>query len=171
MLPFGKGVAKNETKAIALLQDAAAAHDPRAMDQLGNCYHKAIGVARDDRKAFRFYSAAANLNYLDSRGNLGVLYLTSDETDLGKDQAARTEKALNLFRDGAKEKNAFCMFLYARCFEAGTGVDANPSEAIDWYRRAAEGGIARPRIGAGNIGRLQVRVGTNKNLVTRLSAA
>lgn len=137
---YGKGVAKNETKAIALLQDAAAAHDPRAMDQLGTCYHKAIGVARDDRKAFRFYSAAANLNYLDSRGNLGVLYLTSDETDLGKDQAARTEKALNLFRDGAKEKNAFCMFLYARCFEAGTGVDANPSEAIDWYRRAAEGG-------------------------------
>jgi serine/threonine protein kinase/TPR repeat protein len=137
---YGKGVTKNETKAIALLQDAAAAHDPRAMDQLGTCYHKGIGVARDDRKAFRFYNAAANLNYLDSRGNLGVLYLTSDETELGKDQAARTEKAVALFREGAKQKNAFCMFLYARCFEAGTGVDANPSEAIDWYRRAAEAG-------------------------------
>jgi serine/threonine protein kinase/TPR repeat protein len=137
---YGKGVTKNETKAIALLQDAAAAHDPRAMDQLGTCYHKGIGVARDDRKALRFYNAAANLNYLDSRGNLGVLYLTSDETELGKDQAARTEKAVALFREGAKQKNAFCMFLYARCFEAGTGVDANPSEAIDWYRRAAEAG-------------------------------
>jgi uncharacterized protein len=137
---LGKGVSKNETKAIALLQDAAAAHDPRAMDQLGTCFHKGIGVARDDRKAFRFYNAAANLNYLDSRGNLGVLYLTSDETDLGKDQTARTEKAVSLFREGAKQNNAFCMFLYARCFEAGTGVDASLSEASDWYRRAAEAG-------------------------------
>jgi serine/threonine protein kinase len=137
---LGKGVSKNEAKAIALLQDAAAAHDPRAMDQLGTCFHKGIGVARDDRKAFRFYNAAANLNYLDSRGNLGVLYLTSDETDLGKDQTARTEKAVSLFREGAKQNNAFCMFLYARCFEAGTGVDASLSEASDWYRRAAEAG-------------------------------
>ena len=137
---LGKGVAKNETKAIALLQDAAAAHDPRAMDQLGTCYHKGIGVARDDRKAFRFYNAASNLNYLDSRGNLGVLYLTSDETDLGKDETARTEKAVNLFREGAKQNNAFCMFLYARCFELGTGVDENLGEATDWYRRAAEAG-------------------------------
>ncbi len=137
---FGKGVTKNEKKAIALLHDAAAARDPRAMDQLATCYHKGIGVGRDDREAYRLYSAAAKLNYLDSVGNLGVLYLTSDETDLGKDDAARTQKALDLFRDGAKQNNAFCMYLYARCFEAGTGVEANPTEASDWYRRAAEAG-------------------------------
>jgi TPR repeat protein len=137
---FGKGVTKNESKAIALLQDAAAANDPRAMDQLATCYHKAIGVKRDGREAFRLYSAAAKLGYLDSTGNLGVLYLTSDETDLGKNQTARTEKAVDLFREGAKQENAFCMFLYARCFELGTGVSANASEASDWYRRAAEAG-------------------------------
>jgi serine/threonine protein kinase len=137
---FGKGVNKNEATAIHLLQDAAAASDPRAMDQLGNCYHKGIGVAADDSAAFRQYSAAAKLNYLDSVGNLGVLYLTSDKTDLGKNEAARTQKAVGLFRDGAKQNNAFCMYLYARCFEAGTGVDVNPNEASDWYRRAAEAG-------------------------------
>ena len=137
---FGKGLTKNETKAVALLHDAAAASDPRAMDQLATCYHKGIGVGRDDREAFRLYSAAAKLNYLDSAGNLGVLYLTSDQTDLGKNEAARTRKALDLFRDGAKQNNAFCMFLYARCFEAGTGVEANSTEASDWYRRAAEAG-------------------------------
>jgi TPR repeat protein len=133
-------VNKNESKAIGLLQEAAAAKDARAMDLLGNCYHKGIGVAPDDAAAFRQYRAAAQLNYLDSVGNLGVLYLTSDQTDLGKNVAARTQKAVSLFRDGAKKNNAFCMFLYARCFEAGTGVDANPTEASDWYRRAAEAG-------------------------------
>ena len=137
---FGKGVTKNETKAVALLRDAVAARDPRAIDQLATCYHKGIGIAHDDREAFRLYSAAAKLNYLDSAGNLGVLYLTSDQTDLGKNETARTQKALDLFRDGAKRNNAFCMYLYARCFEAGTGVEANPGEAGDWYRRAAEAG-------------------------------
>jgi len=137
---LGKGVMKNETKAVALLKDAAAAKDPRAMDQLGNCYHKGIGVARNDREAFRLYETAANSGYPDSAGNLGVLYLTSEETDLGKNQSARTQKAFGLFRDGAKENNAFCMYLYARCFEVGTGVNADPKEAIAWYRRAAAAG-------------------------------
>ena len=137
---YGKGVIKNEAKAVSLLQDAAAAKDPRAMDQLATCYHKGIGITRNDREAFRLYSAAAKLNYLDSVGNLGVLYLTSDETDLGKDQAARAQKAVGLFRDGAGQNNAFCMYLYARCFELGTGVEANPTEASDWYRRAAAAG-------------------------------
>ena len=137
---YGKGVTRNEAKAVSLLQNGAAAEDPRAMDQLATCYHKGIGITRNDREAFRLYSAAAKLNYLDSAGNLGVLYLTSAETDLGKDQAARTKKAVGLFRDGAGQNNAFCMYLYARCFELGTGVEANPTEASDWYRRAAEAG-------------------------------
>jgi TPR repeat protein len=137
---YGKGVSKNEGKAVSLLQDAAAANDPRAMDQLATCYHKGIGAAPNDKEAFKLYTKAAQMNYLDSLGNLGVLYLTSDQTDLGRDQAARTQKALNLFREGAKQNNAFCMYLYARCYELGTGVDANATEAKDWYRRAAEAG-------------------------------
>ena len=137
---YGKGVSKNEGKAVSLLQDAAAANDPRAMDQLATCYHKGIGTAPDDKEAFKLYARAAQLNYLDSAGNLGVLYLTSDQTDLGRDQAARTQKALGLFRDGARQNNAFCMYLYARCYELGTGVEANATEASHWYRRAAVAG-------------------------------
>jgi serine/threonine protein kinase/TPR repeat protein len=138
---LGKGVTKNEAKAIQLLKEAATANDPRAMDQLANCYHKGIGVAQDDKEAFRLYSEAAKLNYLDSLGNLGVLYLTSNDTELGKDERARAQKAVSLFRDGTKQNNAFCMFLFARCLEAGTGVERNPSEAANWYRRSAEAGI------------------------------
>ncbi len=137
---YGKGVSKNESKAVALLQDAAAANDPRAMDQLATCYHKGIGVTPNDKEAFKLYAKAAQMNYVDSAGNLGVLYLTSEQTDLGRDQAARTQKALSLFRDGAKQNNAYCMYLYARCYELGNGVEANATEAKDWYRRAAEAG-------------------------------
>ncbi len=137
---FGKGVSKNESKAVTLLRNAVSSNEPRAMDQLANCYHKGLGVNRDDAEAFRLYSQAAKLGYLDSNGNLGVLYLTSDATDLGKNETARTNSAIRLFREGARGNNAFCMYLYARCLEAGTGVAANPTEASEWYRRAAEGG-------------------------------
>jgi TPR repeat protein len=137
---FGKGVTKNESKAISLLRDAVAAKDPRAMDQLANCYHKGIGVAQNDAEAFRLYSQAASLHYLDSSGNLGVLYLTSEATNLGKNVPARTQAAVKLFRDGAKENNPFCMYLYARCLEAGTGMPQDVNAAADWYRRAAEAG-------------------------------
>jgi serine/threonine protein kinase len=137
---FGKGISKNETKAIGLLKDAAAANEPHAIDQLANCYHKGIGVTQDDKEAFRLYNQAAKLNYFDSLGNLGVLYISSAETDLGKDERARREKAVSLFRNGARQNNALCMFNYARCLETGTGIAANLTEATDWYRRSAEAG-------------------------------
>lgn len=137
---YGKGVGKNDGNAVSTLEDAAAANDPRALDQLATCYHKGIGVSPNDKEAFKLYARAAQMNYLDSAGNLGVLYLTSDQTDLGRDQAARTQKALSLFREGARQNNVFCMYLYARCYELGTGVEANATEAKDWYRRAAEAG-------------------------------
>ena len=76
----------------------------------------------------------------DSVGNLGVLYLTSEATDLRKIVPARTQAAVKLFRDGAKENNAFCMYLYARCLEAGNGMPQDVTAATDWYRRAAEAG-------------------------------
>ncbi len=101
---------------------------------------RASASRQNDREAFRLYNEAAKLNYLASTGNLGVLYLASDETDLGKNLTARRQKAVSLFRDGARQENAYCMYLYARCFELGEGVETNPAEASNWYRRAAQAG-------------------------------
>jgi len=90
---FGKGINKNETKAIDLLKDAAAANESHAIDQLANCYHKGIGVTQDDKEAFRLWTQAAKLNYPVSFGNLGVLYLTSAETDFGQRRARPGRKS------------------------------------------------------------------------------
>jgi len=136
----GKGVAKDEPKAVDLLKEAVEGSDARAMDMLANCYHKGIGVTKDSRAAFGLYDQAAKAGYLDAFGNLGVLYLTTDATDLGKDQRARMQKAVQLFQEGAQQNNAFCMYLFAQCLESGTGVAKSPSEALNWYRRSAEAG-------------------------------
>ena len=149
---FGKGVTKNETKAVALLQDAAAAKDPRAMDQLATCYHKGIGITRDDREAFRLYSAAAKLNYLDSVGNLGVLYLTSDRNGSREKSKPRARKRrVDLFRDGAKtEQRLLHVSLCALLRSSAPGLKPIPPRraiGIGGRRRRA---IDRPRIGAGS---------------------
>jgi TPR repeat protein len=140
---FGKGVPKkNEARGIALLKDAAAANEPHAMDRLGTCYHTGVGVSRDDKEASGWYTKAAKIGYGDSFGNLGVLYLTSTETELGKSEKTREERAVSLFREGIKQNNPFCLFLYAQCLESGKGVAADPKEAETYYRRAAEAGNA-----------------------------
>ena len=142
---FGKGVAKNEARGAALLKDAAGANDAHAMDQLADCYHHGIGVPRDDKEAYRLFSQAAKLGYGDSFGNLGVLYLTSADTELGKNEKARTDRAVSLFLEGVKQNNPFCLFLYAQCLESGKGVNVDPKAAESFYRRAAEAGNVAAR--------------------------
>jgi serine/threonine protein kinase len=142
---YGKGVAKNEARAAALLKDAAGANDPHAMDLLAHCYHKGIGVPHDDKEAYRLFTQAAKLGYGDSFGNLGVLYLTSVDTELGKNEKARTDRAVSLFREGVKLNNPFCLFLYAQCLESGKGVTVDLKEAESFYRRAAEAGNVAAR--------------------------
>ena len=142
---FGKGVAKNEARGAALLKDAAGANDAHAMDLLAHCYHKGIGVPHDDKEAQRLFTQAAKLGYGDSFGNLGVLYLTSADTELGKNEKARKDRAVSLFREGVKQNNPFCLFLYAQCLESGTGVTVDLKEAESFYRRAAEAGNAAAR--------------------------
>jgi serine/threonine protein kinase len=138
----GKGVAKNQTRGVALLKDAAGANDARAKDLLADCYHHGTGVARDDKEAARLFSEAARLGYFDSYGNLGVIYLSSTNTELGKDEKARAERAVSLFKEGVNQNNPRCLYLFARCLESGTGVKADLKEAETNYRRAAEGGNA-----------------------------
>src|SRR5207237_9692675 len=69
-----------------------------------------------------------------------VTHHTSSKTHRGTDRAKRTQKAVRLLRDGARQNNALCMYLYARCLESGTGVSADAQEAVVWYRRAANSG-------------------------------
>lgn len=138
----GKGVNADASKAVSLLKTSVAAGDPRAMDLLADCYHKGVGVAADDREAFRLSGDAAARGYTAALANLGVIYLTSSETELGGDKKARSEKAADLFQTGARGGDPYCMYLYARCLESGTGLAVDSNRAVEYYRKAAEGGEA-----------------------------
>ena len=128
-------LAKNDVKAVELLQEAIDAGNLRAMDQLATCYDKGIGIAVDYKKAFELYSRAAELGFHHSLGNLAVLYINGKVSN-------RSEplKAIALLKQGIKAGDDFCLFLYARCLESGTGAKPNRALARDTYKEAAEAG-------------------------------
>jgi TPR repeat protein len=127
---FGKGVPRDVGKGLAYLEEAAAKDEPHALDRLGDHYFKEKNYA----KARAAFEKAWSLEWVPAIGNLGVLYVNGN--GVPKDEA----KAAGLFKMGAEKGDAPAMVLYARCLEAGLGVRANRTEAVKWYRQAADQG-------------------------------
>ena len=66
----GKGVAKDEKRAVAWLQKAAEKGEPMAMNDLGSMYEHGRGVAQDSTKAITWYRRAAALGNEDANATL-----------------------------------------------------------------------------------------------------
>jgi len=127
----GKGVERSPKTAARFLKQAVDLGDPRAMNLLGTLYHQGRGLEPNFAEAKRLFDEAVKRGHLDALGNLGVLYINGD--GVPRDLL----KAVELFSDGSRKGNAYCMYLYARCLESGTGVAANEKEARHWYFKSA----------------------------------
>jgi TPR repeat protein len=130
----GFGVTKDPKRAVELLREAADAGDPKAMNNLGDQYVHGEGVAKDLTEAFNLFDKAQARGCKEAKGNLGLLYLA------GQGVAANPKKAEEVFSDGAKDGDAFCMMQFAKCLEYGTGVSKDSLKAMYWYRKAAAAG-------------------------------
>ena len=136
---LGEERIKNEMdkKAVALLTEASEGKDRRAKDQLGTCFDKGIGTGgKNPAKARELYEEAAKLGYYHSLGNLAILYIMNKVDS----EPAPLKKAVVLLKQGIDAKDDFCLYLYARCLESGTGVKANMALATEKYSEAAEAG-------------------------------
>ncbi len=130
---LGKGVPANVPKALAYLQEAAAADEPRAWDRLGDYYSK----QKDFPKAFDAFSRARRLGWTPALANLGALYVN------GNGVAADPVQANALFAEGAEKGDPRAMVFRAQCLEAGIGTAKNLPEARRWYGQAAAAGDKR----------------------------
>ncbi len=131
----GTNVPKDDKKAFDLLTEAADAEEPRGMDTLGTCYNKGIGTKINNLEALRLFTRASELGFARSFGNLAVLHLNGDIPK------ADPFKAVSFLQKGVRLGEPFCIYLYARCLEAGKGVKADTSLARENYVKAAESGI------------------------------
>jgi serine/threonine protein kinase/TPR repeat protein len=130
----GVGVEINAARALKLLRSASAKSNPDALYLLGTLHINGIPnvLAPDREEAKRLFSAAMDLGNLDAQGNLAALILSDDKDAI---------RAGELFEDGAKKNNPFCMFLYAGALEDGLGnIPPDKARAREWYLRSAQAG-------------------------------
>jgi len=127
---LGKGTNVDVAKALELLQEAAAMHEPRAMDLLGTHFRR----AKDYQKAKAYFEEATQLGFVRSTVNLGVLYLQ------GEGVTQNYQTAATLFKKGAERSDSYGMFFYAECLSEGKGVQKDASAATEWAKKAAQAG-------------------------------
>jgi serine/threonine protein kinase/TPR repeat protein len=130
---FGKGTQIAVVKAVGFLQEAAALHEPRAMDLLGTHFRK----LRQFDQARKFYEESAAAGYPLSLSNLGVLYMN------GEGVQRSPEIAANLFKQGAEKGDPIGMCFYAGCLQEGLGLQKDSKAAAEWFKRAARAGNPR----------------------------
>jgi TPR repeat protein len=70
--------------------------------------------------------------YESATNNLAMMHLR------GQGGTSDPERAFELFRDVAVRGDAFAAYQVGQMYESGTGVGKDASEAIKWYRQAAE---------------------------------
>jgi TPR repeat protein len=131
----GMGVEQNCAKARDLL--APIAHDGIAKAQvvLGSIYDSGCpGFPPDPKRAFQWYSAAAEQDDPYGLGNTAAMYA------LGRGVDQNYPEAMRLYRVAAELGNGKAAYNLGRMYELGQGMPPDPEQAKQWYRKAASMG-------------------------------
>ena len=126
----GRGVAKDEAKAVEWYTKAAEAGHTAAMITLGECYGSGWGVAHDRAKAVEWHTKAAEAGNADAMHYLGLRYRYG--WGVAKDEA----KAVEWDTKAAEAGNADAMRSLGRCYRDGKGVAKDEAQATEWFNKA-----------------------------------
>ena len=132
----GRGVEKDDAKALNLVTKSAQQGLVVAQYRLGAMYERGIGVAKDLPNAKSWYERAAKGGNRKAMHNLAVLF--ADGVGGTPDFA----QAATWFRQGAEYGLADSQYNYAILLERGMGTEKNLSEAAKWYAVASSQGDA-----------------------------
>ena len=122
---------KQFREAVKQYRALAANNDPHAQWRLGQCYESGAGTVRNPAAAVRAYLIAAEAGVRAAQSRLGEIYLLG----LAASEVA-TEAALKQLKTAADSRPTLIKQLYAH----GLDVDADPTLAAHWNRRAASAG-------------------------------
>ena len=132
----GKGVAKDEQKARALLAPAAEAGDPQAQLYWGK---QAFTQSEQDggpdyAEAFKWFMNSAAQGNLEAQYLTGVMYMQG----LGTEKSVK--KALQAFSRAAEAGHPDAQYVVGQSYYKGLGIRQNMKEARKWLGKAAENG-------------------------------
>ena len=153
MYESGKGVNESLKKAKNWFQLAAEQGISKAQYKLGLLYRNGKGVEKDYSKAIKWWKLAAKKGNTKAQTYLGIMFENGQGVPQDYNKAiklyrqavsagnTKVQKKLNsLFK---KKVEAQVNFGLGVKFENGQGVIQNYSEAIRWYRLAADLGFAK----------------------------
>jgi TPR repeat protein len=141
----GEGVSRDETKAGALVMQAAEKGSAEAQFQLGEYYAQgAAGLDQSDKLAAEWYEHSADRNHLPAMRALAEVILRRPGV-----KRREIERAWNYIERGAHLGDVDCMLRLAGRIDRGEDPDmrgmdkaALEYQALHWYQRAADAGNA-----------------------------
>lgn len=185
----GTGVKKDYAQAYACFKHAADMGCPEALANTGICFENGQGVKKDNNTALAYYKKAAEMGLYSANMNIARLYRNVNKDN--KTAFSYVEKAANsgyipamtkigaAYYDSGDYKNAFyylkaaadkgttdsdCYFDLGYIYDEGKGVTENNTNALYYYRKAAELGSLAAMYNMGCM--YEYGDGVDKNITT-----
>tara|TARA_B100001142_G_scaffold263902_1_gene267329 strand:- start:834 stop:1505 length:672 start_codon:yes stop_codon:yes gene_type:complete len=128
-------------KRLYWLRKAADRGDAVAMNEIGYCYRFGYGVNRDYTKAKEWWERASGCGHADATCRLASCYRYGDGVE--KNEA----KAVEIYVKATELGSGGAAHALGRIYELRScGVAENKTEALKWYRLAAERGVSDARV-------------------------
>ena len=128
-------------KRLYWLRKAADRGDAVAMNEIGYCYRFGYGVNGDYTKAKEWWERASGCGYADATCRLASCYRYGDGVE--KNEA----KAVEIYVKATELGSGGAAHALGRIYELRScGVAENKTEALKWYRLAAERGVSDARV-------------------------
>ena len=164
MYEFGRGVDVDYELAMNWYLKAAAQGYALAQHNIGSMYFNGNGVPKDDERASEWYRKAAEQGFALAQNALGAMYAkgwgVEEDVTTGLDwimKAARQglpdakKNAFTIFLSEANQGNAEAMHNVASACLEGWAGRQDPYQCIEWFRKAAQNGIAASALALSNI--------------------
>lgn len=167
----GIGVEKSIESALKYYQMSADQNCPNGLLCLADCFAQGKGIQISSDKAIHYYKLAADQGYILAQSTLAGYLI---KTKINPSLAVRYFKLV--IQSGEKDLNTlrYCECHLARCFEDGIGVKQSITNALYYYKKAAEHGefFSQNRLGeAYRNGELGLKKSTEKAFFWYLKAA
>eukprot|EP01041_Mallomonas_annulata_P011511 gene11511-24074_t len=151
MLYNGEGTedsASDYEKAFFHFRAAARGGIPPALNNIANMYAAGQGVEQSDKRAFRYYEAAAM-----ETGDPLAKFSLANFLAKGRGTPVDATRAFTLYLECAQlsQGHPIAVFNVGAAYLGGIGTDVDYNEALKYFQKAADMGIVEANVNLGNM--------------------
>jgi uncharacterized protein len=147
MFEFGKGVAKDEMKALEWFLKSADQGHAGAQFSLGWMFANGNGVAKDEMRAFEWYLKSADQGHSDAQCNLGRMFANGIGVKQNYDEAAKffqlsilggSEQAKSNLLSLGNRNISQAQYLLGELYLEGRGFVKDEKKSVEWIAKSAK---------------------------------